>query len=151
MIFRYVKAVVRICHGREGWQAVGSVGHKSNPTPFSIMPAHLRRAQTPNRCPQFYRSLQPYGLVRVRNSVLLMRSRMLTRSNQQPQANQQRSYSTAAGSYRSASDGQPVTLRPVSNLRISASSVRCSGFCVPYCSSSFYWRIIHPGFLICCL
>ncbi len=89
------RVVVRICHGRGCWQAVRSAGlgstggcgcvfagrqacgQKSNPTPFSIMPAHLRHAQKPNRRPHSYRALQPYGLFRGRNGVPLIRSRVL--------------------------------------------------------------------------
>ena len=42
-----------------------------------FFPAHLRRAQTPNRRPHSYRALQPYGLFRGRNGVPLIRSRVL--------------------------------------------------------------------------
>ncbi len=62
---------------REGWQAVRSAGLGSigvcgacfrrpsglrayiETPPFSIMPAHLRRAEKPKRRPHSYRALQP--------------------------------------------------------------------------------------------
>ena len=95
MIFRYVKAVVRICYGREGWQAVRSAGLGSIGVCGTCFrrPLGLRayieflsvfhNPRTSTACGKTKRRpiptelFSPNGLVRVRNGVLLMRSREL--------------------------------------------------------------------------
>ena len=81
------RVVVRICYGRECWQAVRSAGlgstgvygsdvagrqvcgQKPNFPPFSVMPAHLRRAQPRIAVRIPAEPFSPDGLVRGRNGV----------------------------------------------------------------------------------